>query len=53
MREMASSGIFQLKSASRERGQFWQETATDRIIKIFNNTSHFLGLIYENNEEIK
>ena len=30
MQQMASCGIFQHKSASRERGQFWQKIATNR-----------------------
>ena len=29
MREMASCGIFHDKSASQERGQFWQEIDTN------------------------
>ena len=30
MREMASCGIFQHKSVSRETGKFWQEVPTNR-----------------------
>ena len=29
MQEIASCGIFQHKSASRDRGQFWHEFATN------------------------
>ena len=36
MREMASCGISQQKSPSRKKGKFWQEIATDQIIKIFH-----------------
>ena len=41
---MAPFGIFQRKSASQERGQFWQELATNRnyqdfylILRTFQN----------------
>ena len=36
MREMAFCGIFQHKSASEERGQFWQEFATKRNSQDFS-----------------
>ena len=36
MRKMASCEIFQHKSASQERGQFWQEFATNRDYQDFS-----------------
>ena len=48
--DRASCGIFQHKSASLERGQFWQEIATNQITKIFHK-QYFSGLSDDNHEE--
>ena len=53
MREIASRGIFQ----HNQRAERWVNSVRKlpqiELSRLFSNTSHFLGLIYENNEEIQ
>ena len=45
MREMASLGVFQHKSGSRETGQVWQQISTN--LKDYPNFSVTLGAVRE------